>query len=121
MCCDQVVFHVVGMRGREPDALEIVDLGQLADQPGQAPVAPVGTFAVIGIHVLAQQGDLAHAALDQVARLGQHPVELGRVLDAPGFHPIGRGHGGLIDCDSKDGRTTFTIRLPIWQPPQETR
>lgn len=24
------------------------------------------------------------------------------------------GHGGLIECDSEDGRTRFVVRLPVW-------
>ena len=23
-------------------------------------------------------------------------------------------HGGAIDCESEEGRTTFTLRLPVW-------
>lgn len=29
------------------------------------------------------------------------------------------GHGGLVECDSTPGRTTFTIRLPIWRSQTE--
>lgn len=29
------------------------------------------------------------------------------------------GHGGLIECSSADGRTSFTLRLPLWRGPKE--
>ncbi len=29
-------------------------------------------------------------------------------------------HGGLIECSSKEGRTVFSVRLPIWRANKET-
>lgn len=39
----------------------------------------------------------------------------GSGLGLPLVSKIITGHGGLIDCDSTPGRTTFTLRLPVWQ------
>jgi two-component system nitrogen regulation sensor histidine kinase GlnL len=39
----------------------------------------------------------------------------GSGLGLPLVSKIISGHGGLIECDSAQGRTTFTIRLPVWQ------
>lgn len=38
----------------------------------------------------------------------------GSGLGLPLVSKIISGHGGLIECDSGNGRTTFTIRLPVW-------
>jgi two-component system nitrogen regulation sensor histidine kinase GlnL len=39
----------------------------------------------------------------------------GSGLGLPLVSKIIAGHGGLVECDSTFGRTTFTIRLPIWR------
>ena len=39
----------------------------------------------------------------------------GSGLGLPLVSKIVMGHGGLIDCDSIPGRTTFTLRLPVWR------
>lgn len=38
----------------------------------------------------------------------------GSGLGLPLVSKIIAGHGGLIECDSADGKTTFTVRLPVW-------
>lgn len=43
----------------------------------------------------------------------------GSGLGLPLVSKIIAGHGGLVECDSTPGRTTFTIRLPIWRPQTE--
>jgi len=60
MGLDQVVAHVARMARRIADAVQAIDLGQLAHQLGQG-----RAVAVIGVDVLTQQGDLAHAATGQ--------------------------------------------------------
>ena len=71
---DQIVGHVAGMGGGVADAVQPVDLGQVADQPAEAPFIRTAADlarggAVIGIDVLAQQRDLARAAGHQAPRL----------------------------------------------------
>ncbi|MBC6442120.1 MAG: PAS domain-containing protein [Rhodobacteraceae bacterium] len=39
----------------------------------------------------------------------------GTGLGLPLVSKIIAGHGGLVECDSEDGRTVFTVRLPVWQ------
>ena len=43
----------------------------------------------------------------------------GSGLGLPLVSKIIAGHGGLVECDSRPGRTTFIIRLPIWRSPPE--
>ena len=69
---DQVLAHVVGVAGGVADAVQPRHLGQRIGEARQRPRLPVRTVAVIGVDVLAQQGDLAHAAPGQRPRLLQH-------------------------------------------------
>ena len=69
---DQFVVHVARVRGGVAQAGEAGDLGQRPQQPGQAPGAALRTTAVIGVHVLAQQRDLAHALPRHQASFRQH-------------------------------------------------
>ena len=62
---NQILGHVGRMAGRIADALEAIDPGQNADQVGEAAAA-----IRPGIHILAEQDDLASAALDQLTRFG---------------------------------------------------
>lgn len=39
----------------------------------------------------------------------------GSGLGLPLVSKIISGHGGLIECDSAEGRTVFTVRLPVWK------
>ncbi len=43
----------------------------------------------------------------------------GSGLGLPLVSKIISGHGGLVECDSTPGRTTFTIRLPLWRSQME--
>ena len=72
MCRDQRVVHVVGVAGGIADPLQPVDLGQLLDQTGERVIRALCAHAVIGVDVLTQQSDFAHAAFYQFARFGQH-------------------------------------------------
>ena len=71
MGLEQVFGHVVRMRGGVADALQPVDFRQCAHQLPKAPVAALAR-TVIAVDVLAEQGDLAHALVDQLLRLVQH-------------------------------------------------
>src|SRR3546814_5400354 len=71
---DEVVVHIERMRGRVAQAGDAVDLRQRADQSAEAPdaAAPDAAapdaprcFAVVGVHVLPQQGDLLHARSEE--------------------------------------------------------
>lgn len=39
----------------------------------------------------------------------------GSGLGLPLVSKIIAAHGGLVECDSGEGRTTFTVRLPLWK------
>ena len=69
---DQIVIHVARMGCRVAQAQQAGDLGQLAQQPAQAPGAAVRRLAMPGIHVLPEQGDLARALRHQPAGFRQH-------------------------------------------------
>lgn len=38
----------------------------------------------------------------------------GSGLGLPLVSKIVAGHGGLVECDSQQGKTVFTVRLPVW-------
>ncbi len=78
---DQVVAHVVGMRGRVADALQPVDPREPRDQAGERLARGIG----IGVHVLPEQRDFHGAPGDQRAGLVEHPVRRTRHLGATGI------------------------------------
>ena len=61
-----------GMRCCVAQPQQSGDLGQLADQPAEAPIGPVQALAVPGIHVLPQKRDLLRTLRHQPARLRDH-------------------------------------------------
>ena len=63
------------MRGREADAADAVDLGHGVDEQAEIGDAAVVHRSAIGIDVLAEQVDLAHALFGELGDLGQHVVE----------------------------------------------
>src|SRR3546814_13172178 len=65
MCGDQFVVHVPRMRRRVANPAQPVDLGEPAHQPPEAPGAPVRSFAMIGVHVLPEQRDIAYPPRDE--------------------------------------------------------
>ena len=68
----QFVVEVPWMRGRIADAIKTWQPCQTSYQLPKAPFSPVGTFAVIGVDVLAEQCDLACPAVQQAARFSHH-------------------------------------------------
>ena len=66
---DHVVGEVPGVRGREPDALQALDLPAAAQQFAER--LPVTELGAVGVHVLAEQRDLEDPVRDQRADLGQ--------------------------------------------------
>ena len=79
---DQVLAHVAGMAGGVADALEAADEGEPGDELGQRPWPAVGAQPVIGVDVLAEQRDLAHAMVGEAAGLGLHLGDGARELRA---------------------------------------
>jgi hypothetical protein len=77
---DEPVIHVTGMARHVPDAREAIDPGQRCDEPAQAALTAASVRAMIGIHVLAQQGDLANTCIDKTARLADHLRHRARIL-----------------------------------------
>ena len=67
---DQRVVHVARMAGGVAQPLQPGQLGQQISQLAQAHGAALVVRAVIGVDVLAEQGDFLDAGLDQPARLG---------------------------------------------------
>ena len=68
---DQVVGHVVGVAGGVADAVQPRQVAKRADQVAEPRLGPVQPLAVPAVDVLAQEGDLPHAAGDEIARLGE--------------------------------------------------
>ena len=67
---DQVGVHVARMTGGVTQPLDAAERGEQAEQSRQGPWLPVRPLAMIGIHVLADEGDLAHAGIGQSLDLG---------------------------------------------------
>ena len=82
---DQLVVHVARMRGGVAQPRQAVDLGQGEQQPAEAPDVAPGALAVIGVDVLAQEGDLARARRDQAPGLGQNRRSRPGLLGASGI------------------------------------
>ena len=81
---DQVLVHVARMGGRIANAREAGQVGERADQPAETPFGSASrSFAVIGVHVLPQKGDLARAPLDQPSGLRDDRSGGARMLRAP--------------------------------------
>ena len=87
---DQIIFHVIGVTGGITHPRQAVDLCQRPDQPRQPPIAASTSTvpnAMIGIHILPQQGDVPHTLCHQTARFLQYPRHR-----AAHFHPARIGH-----------------------------
>ena len=54
MRLNQRIAHVIWVAGGKADTLQSIDLIQSPNQLRQTPAGPFNTFAVIGIHILAQ-------------------------------------------------------------------
>ena len=61
MRLDQRIIDVAGMAGRVAQAHDAGNFGEAMQQLAERPGHTVRTFAVIGVDVLPDQGDLAHA------------------------------------------------------------
>ena len=85
MGVDQVIAHVGGVTCGVADPVQALDLGQPARQAGKP------AFSGVGVDVLTQQGDLAHALGRQVARLGQDRFDRPRPLPATGVRHDAEG------------------------------
>jgi hypothetical protein len=62
---DQRVLDVARMAGRIAQACDAVDFGEPVQQPSERPGASVRAFTVIGVDVLPDQRDLAHAVVGE--------------------------------------------------------
>ncbi len=87
MAVDEPRRELARVRGGEADALDAGDLGQVLEKdrevrPFHACSRSVSAVhaPAIGVHVLAEEGDLLHALQAQVGDLGQHVVEAPRDL-----------------------------------------
>ena len=101
------------MRGGEADALDAVDLGDGADQQPQVRQF-VAAFhrAAVGVDVLPQQVDLAHALGGQLHDLHQHVLERPADLGTPGIgHHAEAAVLRAAFHDRDEGARPFRARL----------
>ena len=74
---DQRIVDIAGMAGRIAQADDAGNIGEAMQQGAERPDPPVRSFAVIGVDVLPDQRDFAHAIVGEP----QH------VVDDPGHRP----------------------------------
>ena len=88
---DQRVVDVAGMAGRIAQAGDAGNIREPAQQAAQRPGPPVRTFAVIGVDVLADQRDFAHAVVGEPQHVVDDLCDRTRYLGAPriGHHAEG--------------------------------
>ena len=77
---DQPLRELLGVRGRVADPLDARNLVHVLQQQREVGAAAVAHRPQVGIDVLAQQRDLAHAVRGQIGDLGQHIVDRSRHL-----------------------------------------
>ena len=77
----QLLAHVVGVGGEEPNALDASDFVKLGEEVRQ--VGPVGQVVAIGVHVLAQEGYLPDAPAPQGRHLLHQLWDGAAALPAP--------------------------------------
>src|SRR5690606_2630778 len=109
---DQRVGELERVRGGEADAADAVDLGQGADQQAQVGNLAVAIRAAVGVDVLAEQVDLAHALRGQLRAFDQHVLEWAADLGAAGVgHHAERAVLGAAFHDRHERRRAFGTRL----------
>ena len=58
---DQRIVHIARVAGRETQAVNPANFRDMADELAQAPLRPVRTVRMVGIHILPDQRDFAYA------------------------------------------------------------
>ena len=107
---DHVLAHVLRMRARVADALDPVDRVDGAQQLGEGHSVVAAQVAPVGVHVLAEQGDLAHAVAGEALDLGQ---QLGR--RAALLAPARRRHDA-VRADAVAALRDLKPRLELARP-----
>ena len=82
---DEVGRHIAGMRGRVADPVETPDAGKLFDQARQPAFRACRRHAMIGVHVLAEEGDFPRAGIDQRPHFGHHVGHRPGIFGAAGI------------------------------------
>ena len=81
MGLNEILAHVVGVRGHITHAANAGNRSGGADQTGKPDRSALAVEPMIGVDVLTEQGDLAHArigkARDLVENVGERPRGLG--------------------------------------------
>ena len=108
----QRVGELQRVGGGEADPADALDLGQGADQQAQVGAVAIAHRPAVGVDVLAQQVDLAHALGGQLGHFHQHVLERAADLGAAGIgHHAERAVLGAAFHDRHEGRRAFGARL----------
>ena len=79
MRADQIIFHVIGMRGRIAHTLEPFHVTQRPDQLRQPPIF-AAIRPVIAVYILPKQRDFTNTLFDQSRGFGQNALGRARYL-----------------------------------------
>ena len=109
---DQRIREFERMRGGEADAADAVEFGDRVDQQRQIRRAAIVHRAAIGVDVLAEQIDLAHALFGERSDFGHDIVERPADFLAAciGHHAVGAVFGAAFH-DRDEGGDAFLARL----------
>ncbi len=120
MSLDEVLAHVIGVRGRVANAADPGDGRGGADQSGEPDRLASAVHPMIGVDVLAEQGDLSHPGAGEARDLVENGGGGARGLGSAGIrHDAERAElvaALLHSHEGGDAATTNRIRRPGRKP-----
>ena len=88
---DQAVVDIARMAGRIAQACESRNIGQTMQQPAERPARAIRPLAMIGIDVLSDERDFAHAMVDEPLHVVHDLLDRARDLGAAGVGHDAKG------------------------------
>lgn len=69
---NQIIIHIARMGCGVTNAIKPINFGQLTQQTSKPPFTPIRRVAVIGVHILAKQGQFTRAMRNKLAGFVDH-------------------------------------------------